>query len=233
MTNTQQNGISRFINSNKILLLALLLTIVAALPRLYNLGELGFYMDEETTAFASRSMAETGTPQMPSGMPYYRAFLQTWLNSISAKTFGLDEEFSYRLPSAIFGILTIPLLFVFARPFVGVPIAFLASLLLSFSEWHIITSRQARMYVPMLFFYIAFTFSMLRWAQKDTLKHLLTAIFLFFATTSLHRIGVFAAFIPLIALFIPGYATTPQYKLILFSLIGGVTAYIAGNIFQF
>jgi uncharacterized membrane protein len=230
MTNTLHKDITCFINSNKILLIALLLTIVAALPRLYHLGDLGFYMDEETTAFASRSMAETGVPQMPSGMPYYRSLPHTWLNSISAKIFGVQNEYSYRLPGALIGILTIPLIFLLARPFTGTSIAFLAALLLALSEWHIITSRQARMYAPFLFFYIACSFAILRWAKKDTLYSLALATILFFVAANFHNLGVFLAFIPLIALFIKDYATTPQYKLILFSIITGLTTYLYGEI---
>ena len=209
----------------KIFWLAALLTVVAAIPRLYNLGELGFYMDEETTAFASRSMAESGKPRMPSGMPYYRAVSQTWLNSLSVGIFGVEEEISYRLPSALFGILTVPLLFVLARPYVGVPIAFLAALLLAFSEWHIITSRQARMYAPLLFFYIAFAFSVLRWAQNDKLRNIVVSAALFAAAVSFHGLGIFAVFIPLVTLFVAGYSSTPQYKLILFSIVSGLAAY--------
>ena len=231
MVNPLNNNISGFIRSYKIPLLVLLLTIVAALPRLYHLGDLGFYMDEETTAFASRSMAETGEPQMPSGMPYHRSLPHTWLNSISAKTFGLDNEYSYRLPSALFGILTIPLIFLLARPFTGTSIAFLAALLLALSEWHIITSRQARMYAPFLFFYVAASFSILRWAQRDTFWHMAISLILFIAAASFHNLGVFLAFIPLITLFIKDYATTPQYKLILFSVITGVSTYLYGKIF--
>lgn len=231
MTSTLGTHITRFISSNKIVLLVLLLTAIAALPRLYHLGNLGFYMDEETTAFASRSMVETGEPQMPSGMPYYRSLPHTWLNSISAKAFGLNDEFSYRLPGALFGILTIPLLFLLARPFTGTSIAFLAALLLALSEWHIITSRQARMYAPFLFFYVAGVFSILRWTQKDTYKNLLIATTLFIVTVSFHQIGIFLAIIPFIALFIKDYATTPQYKLILFSVISGIIAYLYAEMF--
>ncbi|MFV2004925.1 MAG: ArnT family glycosyltransferase [Gammaproteobacteria bacterium] len=186
-------------------------------------------MDEETTAFASRSMAETGKPQMPSGMPYYRALPHTWLNSVSARIFGLDKEYSYRLPSVLFGILTVPLLFLLARPYVGVPVAFLAAVLLAFSEFHIITSRQARMYAPLLFFYIAFAFSTLRWSKNDTFKHLAISAALFTATISFHQLGIFAVLIPLGILFVKGFSTTPQYKLILFSIISGFTAYFYGQ----
>jgi len=231
MTITLHKGITRFIISNKILLLTLLLTIVAALPRLYHLGDLGFYMDEETTSFASKSMAEGKGPQMPSGMPYYRSLPHIWLNSISAKIFGIEKEYSYRLPAALLGMLTVPLIFLFARPYVGTSVAFLAALLLALSEWQIITSRQARMYAPFLFFYIACSFAILRWAKKDTLYSLALTITLFIVAVSFHQLGVFLAFIPLIALFTKDYATTPQYKLILFSIITGITAYLYGDIF--
>jgi len=212
--------------SGRILLLAALLVIAATIPRLYNLGEQGFYMDEETTAFAARALLEEKEAQMPSGMPYHRALPYTWLNSMSAKIFGADKEFSYRLPAAIFGILAVPLLFLLARPYVGTSVAFLAALLLGLSEWHIITSRQARMYAPFLFFYTACTFSLLQWAKKDEFKLLVIATSLFMITVSLHSLGVFAAFIPLVALFIKGYARTPYYKLIAFSIMGGSAAYL-------
>jgi uncharacterized membrane protein len=230
MTNILHKDITCFISSNKIPLLVLLLTIVAALPRLYHLGDLGFYMDEETTSFASRSMAETGIPQMPSGMPYYRSLPHTWLNSISANMFGLNNEYSYRLPGALLGALTIPLIFLLVRPFTGTSIAFLAALLLALSEWHIITSRQARMYAPFLFFYVASSFSILRWAQRDTFWYLAISIIMFIAAANLHNLGVFLALVPLITLFIKDYATTPQYKLILFSIVMGVTTYLYGEI---
>jgi len=217
--------------SSKTLLLAILLIIAAAVPRLYNLGEQSFYMDEETTAFASSAMLEGKGAQMPSGMPYHRALPHSWLNSISAKIFGADNEFSYRLPGAILGILTIPLVFFLARPYVGTSVAFLVALLLAFSEWHIITSRQARMYAPFLFFYTACAFSILQWAKKDEFKFLAIATLLFIVTVSFHSLGVFAAFIPLAALFIKGYTQTPYYKLLAFSILGGVSAYLYGQLF--
>jgi len=219
------------INPATVFVLAVLLSVVAAIPRLYNLGGLSFYMDEETTSFASKSLAEGNGPRMPSGMPYYRALPHSWLNSISARIAGLNNEISYRLPGAILGIISAPLIFVVARPFVGTQVAFLAALLLSLSEWHIIVSRQARMYAPFMFFYIGSVFSILRWAQKDEFTYLALSIILFILAATFHNLGVFSAFIPLIALFIKGYAKTPHYKLIAFSVVAGVSSYFYGHIF--
>ena len=205
------------------------LIICAAIPRLYHLGSLSFYMDEETTAFASKSLAEGKSPQMPSGMPYHRSLPHTALNALSARFFGINEEFSYRLPGALLGILTVPLLFLVARPYVGMHAALLAALLLAFSEWHILTSRQARMYAPFLFFYVACAFSIFKWSQQDSNRNLIIAAVLFITTTAFHNLGVFAAFIPLVALHIKGFVKTPQYKLIAFSIIGGISAYLYGE----
>lgn len=99
-------------------LLALRLTLLAAMSRGYDLGALGCYGDEKTTSLPS-------------------------------------------LSAAILSTLTVPLLFLLGRRLLGAQVVFIAALLLALSEWHIISSREARIYVPFLFFYIAAPFSIL------------------------------------------------------------------------
>ena len=180
------------------ILVTLLLTIIAAVPRLYDLGSLGFYGDEETSAMPAYSLAQGNGIQMPSGMPYRRALPQTWLNSIFAREFGLKTELSYRIPAALIGTLTIPLLFLMSRPLVGTLAAFTAALLLSFSEWHIITSREARMYAPFLFFYTATGLTMWRWISTRQWGFLLLSAIFFAITISLHTLGLLAAIFAII-----------------------------------
>jgi 4-amino-4-deoxy-L-arabinose transferase-like glycosyltransferase len=147
------------------LLIALLLTLVAAAPRFYELGDLGFYGDEETTAFPARALAVGEAAVLPTGMPYRRAVAHTWLNALSAETFGLDREFSYRFSAAVLGTLTVPLTYLLLSGLVGWRIAFLTALMLALSEWHILTSREARMYAPYLFFFLIAAMSFLRWVS--------------------------------------------------------------------
>ena len=199
----------------RIWLIAVLLTIAAAWPRLHGLGELGFYGDEETTAMPALALLHGEGAVMPSGMPYHRALPLTWLNALSAKYFGEEKEFSYRLPAALFGILTIPLLFLGARAFVGTPVAALAALLLAFSEWHIMTSREARMYAPFLFFYLATAFSALRWTHSARLRDLLLAIALYAITLSLHTLGMLAAIFFLLPAAFAGWSRLPAGRLLL------------------
>jgi len=224
------NFFTNISEKKQVIIATFVLIVLAAWPRLNGLGELSFYMDEETTALASRALAEGSMPQMPSGMPYMRSLLHTALNAVSAKLIGLENELAYRLPSAIFGILTIPLIFLLLRSHVGMSLALLVAMLLAFSEWHIITSRQGRMYAPFLFFYISFAFSIFHWARTDKTGPLILSIILFVATATLHNLGVLAAFIPLIAILIKDYSKTKALKLITFSFVGGVSAYLYGKL---
>jgi len=174
------------------LLIAILLTFIAALPRFYNLGELGFHGDEETTSFASRSFAENGRPSMPSGMPYLRAIPQSAANAFFTQFWGVDNELSYRIFSAIAGTLTITALFLsFSSP-LGVLTAAIAALLLALSDWHIAISREARMYAPFLLFFLLATSSALRCSvNANGIKWSIAAIALF-VCISFQPLGIFA-----------------------------------------
>lgn len=206
----------------------LLLTVIAAPPRLLNLNALGFYADEETTAFPARALAEGGGMVMPSGMPYLRAAPLTWLNAASARLFGVEAEASYRLPTALIGTLTVPVFFLAGARLVGPAAALVAALLLAGSEWHILFSRQARMYATMLGFAIAAAAAILAWAEHGRRRELLLALALFGVAISLH---VLAAFVLLFALLPLVYseATPPRpVSLVAFSALAsiGTLAYL-------
>src|SRR5207247_8417779 len=58
--------------------IAIALTLVAAGPRFYRLGALGFYGDEDLSVLAARAVVDGQGSRMPSGMPYRRALPLTW-----------------------------------------------------------------------------------------------------------------------------------------------------------
>lgn len=180
-------------------LFALLLALfaVTAGVRMYDLGVLSFFGDEETTAFAARSLALGEGSNMPSGMPYRRALPYTWLNAMSARTFGLETEFSYRLPAALLGALTIPVLFLVLRPMAGAGAAFLAALLLSLSGWHMVWSRTARMYAPAMLVCVAFFYFAWRWQQFARRRELAVAATLYLLAVFLHSGSAAIALFPL------------------------------------
>jgi len=200
-----------------------LLIIVAAIPRFYNLGKLGFYGDEETSSLPAYSLAIGQGAVMPSGMPYHRAMPLTWLNATSARIFGLRNEISYRIPSAIFGVLTIPLLFLFIRSFAGSGIAFTGALILAFSEWHIITSREARMYSPFLFFYLASAYTLWLWLAHKKAKYFILMLLSFIGVSSMHALGLTAILFALVPIGIKDWFRTSPVKLLAIAVTGALS----------
>jgi len=167
--------------------------IVGAFARFESVVGMSFYGDEETTAFAARSVIEAGRPMMPSGMDYNRAPLYSYMAAASASVFGLDAEFSYRLPALVFGLITILALFLGARYFFGTAIALISTLLLATSEWHVITSGYARMYSPYLGLFLITAFYLLDWQRTRRIPSLWFGIFFFFLTASFQILAVFVA----------------------------------------
>ena len=144
----------------------LALTAGAAALRLHDLGALGFFGDEETTALAARSLAEGGDAAMPSGMPYRRALPYTWLNALSARVVGLDAELGYRLPAALLGAATIPVVCGATAAVAGPGAGLVAGALLATSAWHLVWSRTARMYAPALLAALAFFWVAWLWQRE-------------------------------------------------------------------
>lgn len=208
-------------SSRTVAVVVLVLTVTAAVPRLVELGQLSFYGDEETTALVAKSVAQGDGPTMPSGMTYRRALPLTWANAASARLLGLRNELAYRLPAAMLGALTVPLLFLFGRRFVGETTALVAATLLAVSEWHLVFSRMARMYGPFLFFFLLATWAVWRWAGEDDVPSLAVAVLAVAAAATLHTFAVFLAAFALIPVGLSRWSRAEGWKLLLFAgLIG-------------
>ena len=172
------------------LVIAIILTSV--LFRAVDLGSTGLWGDEETTSLPSLSLAQGEGNVVPSGMEYRRALLHTYTVALSARAFDVDRDYSYRIPSVVIGIATVLLMFVGTRHFFGPAIAIIVTALVALSEWHILLSRTARMYGPVLFFTMAFVFSAMAWLQNGKLKHLAVAMSSFLIAGSLHLLAIVA-----------------------------------------
>ncbi|RMH37817.1 MAG: hypothetical protein D6690_01615 [Nitrospirae bacterium] len=122
-----------------------LMMLVAALLRFPSLGYLSLYGDEEHTALAVRAILADGYPHMPSGMPYWRGMVYSYLAAGVARIWGLDE-WALRLPSALMGLLAVPAFYGLSRRYLGLLGGTLAAWLLVVSAWHVDLSREARMY---------------------------------------------------------------------------------------
>lgn len=107
--------------------------------------------DESGYAIVAREMLGSEDPLTPTylGKPWFeKPPLQFWLMAASAKIFGVNE-FSMRLPSAIFGILSIILIFLILLELTGdKEAAFLGGLILITIPIFLAAARHARMDVP-------------------------------------------------------------------------------------
>ena len=176
----------------------ILITFIAGWLRFTGLGDLGFFGDEETTSFAARALAEGYGAVMPSGMPYRRALPITWLSAGVALIVGLDSEFAYRAVPALLGALAIPLIFLAGRYLAGTGAGIISALLLAFSGWHIVWSRTARMYAPLVTALVAFFFLILLWKESGKRRYLVGAATAYFGGVLLHRAGVAVAIFPIL-----------------------------------
>ena len=115
--------------------LLVLILLVGLLLRIYDLPSESVSFDEAVTLdLIEHPNSDYGNP------PVYYLFLDCWI-----KLFG-DKEFVIRLPSAIFGALSILVLYYLTNLAFNKKIALLSAFIFSINPFHIHLSQQARMY---------------------------------------------------------------------------------------
>ena len=149
-----------FIKRNKWILIILL---VAAFLRFYNLGFSSFWFDEANVAFAATqptlSQAVKATHLSVASMPL--DYIILWFMARFSQAEGW-----LRIPEALWGIAAVGILFLFARQVAGRTIAHLSALFLALAQVHIYFSQELRFYAPLFFFYWLNTWLFFR-AQKE------------------------------------------------------------------
>ena len=138
---------------NKFLLSLLVLTALGFILRIYALSTQSIWMDESFSMNAAYETLEKGYPLLDSGAFYGLSYLlHTYLISFFMLIF--NDVFGARLVSVIFGVLTIVLSYYFGKKFFNKELGILLALIITFSFWEIVWSRQARMYMQLQFFYL-------------------------------------------------------------------------------
>lgn len=170
--------------------------------RFNNLGNLSFWIDEVSTTFASIGILQQGYPILPSGVPYTRAIFNTSLIALSFKIFGISE-FSARIISVIFGTLVIFLIYLVGARVANKRVGLLAALIITFSLWEIVMSREARMYVQFQFFYLLTAYLFYIGLEKNNFKVLLLSAVAFIFSYLLH-VSILS-FLPVAAIYILSY----------------------------
>lgn len=167
----------------------LLIILVGFSLRVYNLGGSGFWVDEARTGLAAR----LALPQLLSFSrqtafehpPVYFAMLHSWLSIVR------ESEWNARFFSVIFGTLSIPLAFALYRRLSNNTLAILATLYLALSPFHVVYSKDNRMYAWMGFLAILSTHILLNYLSKRNTRWLVAYALLAFAGVFSHYMFAF------------------------------------------
>jgi 4-amino-4-deoxy-L-arabinose transferase-like glycosyltransferase len=165
---------------NKVYLTVFLVILFGSLIRLLFLDKIpaGLAQDETSIGYNAYSILKTGKDEYGIRMPvFFKAFgdyklpVYIYLSVLSIKIFGLNE-WGVRIPSAIFGSLTLILYFFVLRELFPQkkhlkPVV-LSLLVLSVNPWHIFFSRAAFEVIPALFFMLSGFYLLLKGNLKNT-----------------------------------------------------------------
>src|SRR5439155_24722472 len=103
-------------------------------------------------AVAARSLLADGRPELPSGREYRRALGQTFAVAASMRVFG-ENETGARIPSAVVGLITIPLVWLAVRRRFGEAAGLAAAAVVAVMPLHVAHSRSARFYAAFVLAY--------------------------------------------------------------------------------
>lgn len=138
------------VHSPKFDLHIIFLTLLALGLRLYSVGSQSLWFDEAYTVFVSRLPIADGWQYLVADgvhPPLYYWLIKLFLY------FG-DSEVVLRMPSVLFGVLSVPAVYLLGLGWLGKKGALVSALLLTISPFSIWYSQEARMYAALAFFAI-------------------------------------------------------------------------------
>ena len=178
------------------------------ITRFYKLGEApaGLYIDEAGQGYNAYSILKTGRDEFGKSFPIvFRSFIDfktpvyIYLVVPFIPIFDLTS-FTVRLPSLIFSVLTLPILFLLLKrispPKIATSLALLTTLLMAISPWHVVFGRTNFECNVALFFFLAGVYFLYKGTQKP-IWLLLSALMFAIAIPSYHSQRIVT---PLIAL---------------------------------
>lgn len=170
--------------------------------RLHDLGRLGLIADEGHQALAARGVLAHGVPLVPSGNIYLRGAPFIYAEALAAAVGGVNE-FTLRLPAALFGAGVILLVFLFARMLFDLPTGILAAFLTAFSIWELSLSRYARMYTLLELSFLATAFFFYRgYLAGDSARDRVLAWFAGALAAIAHQLGIFVLLFYVLPVFV-------------------------------
>ena len=181
-----------------IIIILLTVCIYTVIVRFNNIGMLSYWGDDGQTFLGTSGILNYGYPKLPSGNIFYHLIFHFYLRVIPSLAVGINEA-ALRFPSAFFGALVVPLIFIFIKDLVNNKyIALLVSLVVALNAWQIELSREVIYYSEYQFFYLLSIYLFYRGFFKEEKKFKIASIIFIFFTIILNEPGI-----SLILLFFP------------------------------
>ena len=121
--------------------------------RAVNLGGPDFGIDEILHVYAASSLLEENRPLVPSGIEYTRGLPFTKLVALVGGFWGINEK-TARIPSLVFGLLTVLFVFHMGRSWYSNSVGLIAAFLIAVGVEEVFFSRYVRMYAMFQFLYL-------------------------------------------------------------------------------
>jgi len=158
-----------------------LIVLLGSILRIYKLGSIpnGFFCDEASIGYNSYSLLSKGVDEWGKAWPiFFKAFgefkgpIMIYSTIPFVYLFGLNQ-FSVRLVSVIYGIVTIIAIYFLAKQLFNRQIGILSAFFLAISPWHIHFSRVSlEGLTPFVFFTILATYFWLKFIKDKKLCYL-------------------------------------------------------------
>lgn len=134
-----------------------------------NLGEPSLWHDELVHAYVGKSIADIGTPALPSGTPYYSGTTINFVLAGVIKIWGMSES-ALRTPSVLLSALNVVLTFLVVRALLGSIPAVIAAFAMALCPWTVAWAREARFYTLQQTFYLVTVYTFWRMCESENLR---------------------------------------------------------------
>ena len=214
---------------SRVTLWLIAITIIAAAFRFWGLGSKSLWFDEATSFWMARRgfislWHDLSSPQTSYTvyyvlyMPLYYAFMHFWIG------FG-GSEFWLRLPSAVCGVATVPLVYGLGSRLFGKRTGLAAAFLLAVQPVHVAYSQEARSYALCLFLSVAGFYFFIRGIQEGSKRWWLLYVVSMVMAVYSHLFAVFL--LPsqcAVLLFVPGNKTQFRSAIVSAMMVGLLVA---------
>lgn len=146
--------------------------VIASILRLYNIDFQSLWMDEVYTLNVASPKHSFSTIISEVNLRESFPYLYFFIMNIMFSLFG-DTSIVARIPSAIFGIATVWMMYKLGKEAYSKNVGLIAALLFTFNEYAIFHSQDARAYSFCLFFLLLSYYKLIIFLKDDTKKNMI------------------------------------------------------------